>query len=140
MMAEMRAQAMEGMYDAHPPGWLPIEKTRLTMRNRALRNLIASAWRVRPVQVSGPAWLADARFDIEAVIPEATPREAVPDMLQTLLEERFGLQVHRDDKEVAGFALLVGKDGAKLTLAAAAAESDAPPLDADARKARMEKM
>jgi uncharacterized protein (TIGR03435 family) len=35
-------------------------------------------------------------------------------MLQSLLEERFGLKVHRDTQTKQGFALVVGKNGPKL--------------------------
>ena len=35
-------------------------------------------------------------------------------MLQSLLEERFGLKVHRDTQTEQGFALVVGKNGPKL--------------------------
>ena len=35
-------------------------------------------------------------------------------MLQALLAERFGLKVHRETKEVAGYALVQAKGGLKL--------------------------
>src|SRR5947209_16576004 len=63
MMTELRGRTSETMYDAHPPGWIPLEKTILKFRNRSLTGLIATAYRVRPLQVSGPSWMADARFD-----------------------------------------------------------------------------
>ena len=36
-------------------------------------------------------------------------------MLQTLLAERFKLVIHRESKEFPAYALIVGKDGPKLT-------------------------
>jgi uncharacterized protein (TIGR03435 family) len=45
-------------------------------------------------------------------------------MLQALLAERFGLKVHRESKEQAIFALVVGKNGPKLK--EAAPDPDAP--------------
>jgi uncharacterized protein (TIGR03435 family) len=64
--------------------------------------------------VSGPAWLSDQSFDIEAKVPDGAPKEELNAMLQSLLEERFGLKVHRDPQTKQGFALVVGKNGPKL--------------------------
>src|SRR5438270_5988101 len=85
MMTELRGRTSETMYDAHPPGWIPLEKTILKFRNRSLTGLIATAYRVRPLQVSGPSWMADARFDVDAVFPVGSSLETVDDMLKTLL-------------------------------------------------------
>jgi len=62
--------------------------------------------------------MAEATFDVEAKIPEGAPAKSVNEMLQALLEERFGLVQHGENKEVAGFALVVGKNGPKLKPAA----------------------
>jgi len=88
---------------------------RVRLQNWALLDLIAAAYSVRPTQVTGPAWLSDQSFDIEAKVPEGTPKEELNAMLQSLLEDRFGLKVHRATKTGQGFALIVGKDGSKLT-------------------------
>jgi uncharacterized protein (TIGR03435 family) len=69
---------------------------------------------VRAAQVSGPAWLSDQCFNIEARVPDGTPKEALNAMLQSLLEERFGLKVHHATQTGQGFALVVGKNGPKL--------------------------
>ncbi len=96
------------------PGEIPMAgPDRVRLQNWPLLDLIAAAYRVRATQVSGPAWLSDQAFDIEAV-PDGTPKEQLNAILQSLLEERFGLKVHRDTKTGQGFALVVGKDGPKL--------------------------
>jgi uncharacterized protein (TIGR03435 family) len=87
---------------------------RVRLQNWALLDLIAATYSVRATQVSGPAWLSDQIFDIEATVPVGTPKEELNAMLQSLLEERFGLKVHRGPKTGPGFALVVGKDGPKL--------------------------
>jgi uncharacterized protein (TIGR03435 family) len=38
----------------------------VSLQKRSLRSLIAAAYRVRISQVSGPGWIAELRFDIEA--------------------------------------------------------------------------
>jgi len=48
----------------------------------------------------------------------------VPEMLQALLAERFKLTVHRESKEQAVYALVVGKNGPKLK--EALPDADAP--------------
>lgn len=112
------AMMMERMSDSQPRGWLPAEKGRLRLENRSLRSLIAAAYGARSSEVSGPAWMADARFEVQATFPEGTKKEALTEMLRNLLAERFGLVVHREDKEVPGYALTEAKGGAKLTSAA----------------------
>ncbi len=97
------------------PGEIPmIGRDRVRLQNWALLDLIAAAYRVRTTQVSGPAWLSDQVFDIEATVPVGTPKEELNAMLQSLLEERFGLKIHHTTQTEQGFALTVGKNGPKL--------------------------
>jgi uncharacterized protein (TIGR03435 family) len=89
----------------------------VSLTNLPLLDLIAIAYSVRTYQVSGPGWLSDLDFDIEAKVPVGTRKEDLNSMLQSLLEERFGLKAHRAVQTAQGFALVVGKDGVKLELA-----------------------
>lgn len=101
-----------------PAGLIPtVDPGRVRIENWTLLDLIAAAWRVRTAEVSGPAWLSDVAFDIEARIPEGAARGQVNEMLQALLAERFGLKLHRESKIQPGYALLVGKSGPKLKVA-----------------------
>jgi uncharacterized protein (TIGR03435 family) len=97
------------------PGEIPMTgPDRIRLQNWALVDLIAAAYSVRTTQVSGPAWLSDQCFDIEAKLPDGAPKEQLNAMLQSLLEERFGLKAHRGTQTGQGFALVVSKDGPKL--------------------------
>ncbi len=60
-------------------------------------------------------WCNEDRFDViaKAEDPNATPAE-VTIMLQTLLADRFKLAIHRETKDLVGFALTIGKSGLKL--------------------------
>jgi uncharacterized protein (TIGR03435 family) len=111
-----RIQMMREMLgNGRPPGMIPMtDPGRIRLENWALLDLIAAAYSVRATQVSGPAWLSDQSFDIEAKMPDGTPKEELNAMLQSLLEERFGLKVHRSTQTRQGFALTVGKNGPKL--------------------------
>lgn len=89
------------------------ESSRIHYVNVSLRDLIRVAYRVMPFQVSGPDWLGN-RFNIEARYPAGSTDDQVPEMLQSLLRDRFKLQLHSESKEHAVFALVVGKNGPKL--------------------------
>jgi uncharacterized protein (TIGR03435 family) len=119
--------AREMLRDARPPGMIPMDDPgRVRLEDWALLDLIAAAYSVRTAQVSGPAWLSSRGFDIEAKVPESTRKEELNAMLQSLLEERFDLKVHRSAQTRQGFALVVGKNGPKLKPAE-------PPLDPEQR-------
>jgi uncharacterized protein (TIGR03435 family) len=90
---------------------------RLITANTTLRMLIAAAWRVYDVQVSGgPKWLDSERFDIEAKAAEAShPSNAqLMEMLQKLLADRFSLELHREKKDIPAYSLEVGRGGPKF--------------------------
>jgi uncharacterized protein (TIGR03435 family) len=109
------ARLREIMRSNRKPGAIPMPSPdRVRLQNWTLLDLIAAAYTVRTTQVSGPAWLSDQAFDIEATVPDGTPKEELNAMLQSLLEERFGLKVHRGSQTGQGLALIVGKDGPKL--------------------------
>ena len=80
----------------------------------SLNELIPLAYRVKAYQVSGPSWMKDQRFDILGEMPPGATREQVPDLLQTLLADRFKLTFHRESKEHSFYALVVNKKGLKL--------------------------
>jgi uncharacterized protein (TIGR03435 family) len=80
----------------------------------SVRDYIRIAYRVKEHQVIGPNWLASERFDIHAKLPAGATRDQVPEMLQTLLEARFQIKMHRDSKEFPVYGVVVGKGGLKL--------------------------
>lgn len=88
-------------------------------RYMTLKNLIVHAYGVKPYQVSGPAWLDQQRFDILAQYPEGATKDDAPRMLQSLLEERFQLKVHKSVEERPVLALAIGRSGPKLQASAA---------------------
>jgi len=106
-----------------------LDAARLDIGSATLSRLICSAYRLKPYQVSGPEWLKNTMFDIQATLPHGATAAQVPDMLQTLLAERFGLKVHRDSKEQPVYALVVAK-GAKLTESAPDPAPPPAPVDA----------
>jgi bla regulator protein blaR1 len=109
---------------------------RFVVNNATLKMVMAVAYRVRDFQISGgPGWTGTDRWDIEAKaeegsIPQLTPPfdPTAPNplmlMVQSLLEDRFQLKIHREAKEMPVYELAVAKGGAKIKLA----EDQSPPV------------
>src|ERR1700730_5057100 len=74
-----------------------------------MRDYIVRAYRVKLYQVTGPDWLTSERFDVNAKMPAGSTPDQVPEMLQSLLEERFQIKLHREKKELPVYALSIGK-------------------------------
>ena len=86
----------------------------LTMRHASLASCIKWAYRLHDSQISGPAWLSSAKFDILAKAATPTSEDQLRLMFQALLAERFGLVFHRDKKEAETYVLLLAKGGPKF--------------------------
>ncbi|HTS64160.1 MAG TPA: TIGR03435 family protein [Candidatus Acidoferrales bacterium] len=95
---------------------------RINYTNVTLKDVIARAYGVKPFQVSGPSWMESERYDITAKIPDGVPGSKVPEMLQSLLIERFKMTVRKENKEQSIYALVIGRNGPKLK----ASEDGAP--------------
>jgi uncharacterized protein (TIGR03435 family) len=67
---------------------------------------------VRILQAGAPGWIATKRFAIEAKAsnPEAT-KDQMRLMMQSLLQERFGLRAHRETRELPVLALVLARPG-----------------------------
>jgi len=91
----------------------------LTVVGVPLKMLIMMAYDVKAFQISsGPSWIATQRWDIEAKaegVQGQVPMAQLRPMLQGLIAERFRLSLHRETKKMPVFALIVAKNGPKLT-------------------------
>jgi uncharacterized protein (TIGR03435 family) len=86
----------------------------VVFNNQTLHRLVERAYGLKPFEVFGPDWIGDVRFDITAKYPAEMKNEDRPAMLRTLLEDRFRLAVHRETRELPGYALVAVKSGFKL--------------------------
>lgn len=94
------------------------------LRMATMLDLISTAYGVEGDKVTGgPSWLELDRFDILAKFAPGAPLETVRVMLQSLLQERFGLVVHKDIRLMQGFALSLGKNTPKMRRAEASERS-----------------
>jgi uncharacterized protein (TIGR03435 family) len=137
-----------------PPLQLPVVKPfrmgmfvtpgRVEFKLMSLRELILIAYRIRQFQLTGgPDWLGIDAFDIQATTPRGASAATVPkmqcasderqcsvsttkvpEMLQALLAERFGLKIRREKREMPVYALTVAKGGPKF--------AESPPEDPQA--------
>jgi uncharacterized protein (TIGR03435 family) len=91
-----------------------IDQSRADFGGVSLPDLIARAYGVRTFQISGPDWINANRFDVLAKLPQGASPDQVPEMLQSLLADRFQLKLRRETKEFPVFALTTAKAGPKL--------------------------
>jgi len=103
---------------------------RVDIENWSIFELLNAAYKISPTRLTGPGWggyspFTATRFDIHATIPAGATKDDVPEMLQSLLEERWKLAFHNEQKEQQVLALLVGKDGPKLQPSPAETPDDA---------------
>jgi len=84
--------------------------------NAPLLMIIRTAYQLQNDQiVDGPDWLASARVDIDARASESGPPGVqLLERLQSLLEQRFMLRAHREQRERPVYALVRANSNAAL--------------------------
>jgi uncharacterized protein (TIGR03435 family) len=83
-------------------------------QNVTLRDCIRVAYGVKDTQIAAPEWMGSSRFDIEAKVPAGLSSKQIPEMVRTMLEDRFRMKTHRETREQAVYALAAAKKGATL--------------------------
>jgi uncharacterized protein (TIGR03435 family) len=84
-------------------------------RNVTMKMLLAFAYDVMQVQISGPDWLDKNHYDIKAKVPDdAASRSEVREMVRQFLAERFSITTHSATHEIDALALRGTKEGLKL--------------------------
>ena len=94
-----------------------LDKARVEYASLTLDALIMEAYQVKSYQIVGPEWISGMnapRFDIQAKMPEGSREDQIPEMLQSLLLDRFGLKFHKETKDHNIYALVVAKTGLKI--------------------------
>jgi len=90
------------------------EPGKVVLQNVSLKDCIEASFGISGDQISGPGWIDADKFNILAQAPAGTSKDRLRTMLQTLLEDRFRLKVHREKRAGSVYALVVGKNGPKL--------------------------
>lgn len=125
-----QAKMMAMIRDGKAPLGAHITATRAEYNYLDLRTLLTYAYGAKPYQITGPDWMQTTRFDIVAKLPAGSTKADAPRMLQTLVEDRFKLVMHRTTEEHPVLAIVVGKGGPKLKESAekpVPIDEDAPP-------------
>jgi uncharacterized protein (TIGR03435 family) len=113
--------------DSTQPGLgLRLDGSQAHITRLPLDEYIAMAYRVRNHQVTGPDWMGSEKFDLNAKLPAGTNADQIPDMVRTLLIQRFGLKVHREQKELPIYALARGHGALKLVKSAPGPQGTEP--------------
>src|SRR6185436_2794595 len=68
----------------------------------------------------GPKWFDVDKYDVSAKAENPTTEAQLKLMLQNMLADRFKLRFHHETREVPAYALIVGKNGARLEQATGA--------------------
>ena len=124
---------------ADVPKWLPAGLSQMTLRGRRFRadpvtarSLIVEAFQMKEWQLVGEAdWVGADRFTIEATINSDVPIQKfsteLPELLRGVLEDRFKLHVHKDQRRFRGYALVRSNSDGRLgpRLRASKADCDA---------------
>jgi uncharacterized protein (TIGR03435 family) len=94
-----------------------IQHDTVTLANVSLADCVSFAYGLTSdSQLVGPDWIKskELRYDIVAKTAPGTTREQALQMMQALLAERFKLALHREQRVLAYYALVVAKGGSKL--------------------------
>ena len=102
---------------AQPPGGRRCTGTSTTdaghveRRCISLVDLLHRVIGIPEYKLVAPDWISqsDQKFDISAKLPEGATQDQIPEMFQSLLEDRFGLAFHRESRERPILALVVAK-------------------------------
>jgi uncharacterized protein (TIGR03435 family) len=89
--------------------------------NTSVSDIITFAYGLHARQITGgPAWMETEKYDVTAKpAGEGQPNDKQwKVMFQKLLADRFQLTFHREPRELSVYAIVVGKNGPKLTKSA----------------------
>jgi uncharacterized protein (TIGR03435 family) len=93
-----------------------------------LRDLVNMAYRVKRYQIAGPSWFTTDHFNVDGKIPDGFTARNVPEMLQSLLDVRFGMKSHWEKKESPVYTLGLSRPDPTLTAVAAPEEQPSFPI------------
>ena len=87
----------------------------LTMRNQPIRSILLYGSPVPVREIEGfPDWVARDGYDIVAKTPAGSTRQQTPAMMRRMLEDRFKLKGHVEERDRPIFALVVARTDGRL--------------------------
>ena len=101
--------------DAQSGGLRNLPDGTFVMRNQPLRSIIGAASPVPPSEIEGfPDWVVRDRYDITAKPPAGSTRQQRRVMMRRMIEDRFKLKGHVEDRERPTFALVLARSDGRL--------------------------
>src|SRR6516225_10319988 len=99
-------------------------KGRISAKHVTLKRCVRGAYNVpEPQIIGGPKWVDQDRYYIEAKAAVPASDHELMLMLQTLLADRFKLVLHREQRAIPGYRLVLGNRGLKVQASAANRDS-----------------
>jgi uncharacterized protein (TIGR03435 family) len=90
--------------------------TTVTARSKNLIGLLMWAYEIpESNQISGPGWMVTEGYDVIGKAPAPASTGELRIMLRNLLQQRFRLMLHREQKIVPLYSLVVDKTGLKIS-------------------------
>ncbi len=112
-----------------PPGSIPNAPDRFVRPNVTVSGLIEYAYDMRTFQIiGGPAWVRSDRFEVSTKAETAVSQAQMRLMVQRLLVERFGLQVHRETRDMDTYVLVTARRDGQLGEKMKSSERDCAPI------------
>jgi uncharacterized protein (TIGR03435 family) len=103
----------------------------VTIRYVTISDLAVLAWEVKPFDVKGPDWIGQQRFDVTALMPEGATEKDMPQLVRSLLRDRFKMVAHTESKDTDIYALMEARGGHKMKPSPELAPPPPPEPDAN---------
>ena len=107
-------------------GTTRLDASRVEVPLISLADLIYWAFRAKSYQVVIPVWTRESLWTISAKLPDGATQDQAPEMLATLLKDRFALAIHHEPREQQAYSLTLASGGPVLS---AASPDDFPAWD-----------
>jgi uncharacterized protein (TIGR03435 family) len=93
----------------------PAVRAAFRAANATVGSLVQFGWEIRDFQViGGPEWVRKDLFEINARAASEVPNDQMRLMVQSLLEDRFRLVVHKEQREMQTSELVVARQDGRL--------------------------
>ena len=93
----------------------PAGTGRFEATNTGVRMLILNAYGIPDFQlVGGPSWIDSVHVDVTGIGPATATRDDIARMTRTLLAQRFNLVVHREQRQMPVYSLVVARADGRL--------------------------
>jgi uncharacterized protein (TIGR03435 family) len=119
-----------------------ITDNRVDLVSYPIREIMLMAYNVEPYRLVVPDWVLDAGMwvEIHGTFPAGSTAKQIPDMLRTLLAERFGMVAHVEARPIDVCELTIAPGGLKMRVVEAVDDRqtaypvvkggpDSPPFD-----------